>query len=177
MFFYTNVAVDGNDILFRGYKDGKKVLQKVKYSPSLFIEKETGEFFSLEKTPLDRMQFESIKAMKEFKMEMSDLSNVSLYGTTNVKTQFVNEYFGEDIEYDMDLFTIMSIDIETKTDVGRIDTINTPNEVSLITMKNFVTKEIITFGCWNFVFDREKIEAILAKQNITLDLDRLMNFK
>ena len=61
MFFYTNVSTDGNKILFRGYKDQKKITQKVDYSPSLFIESESGEYLSIHKNKLERKIFPTMK--------------------------------------------------------------------------------------------------------------------
>ena len=176
MFFYTNVSTDGNKILFRGYKDQKKITQKVDYSPSLFIESESGEYLSIHKNNLERKIFPTMKEMRDFKSEMSDIENVKLYGTSKVHTQFINEYF-EQIEFDFSLIGIKSLDIETTTDHGRIDTLNAPEEITLITLKDFNTKEIVTFGCWDFVFDAERIQSILKKQNIELNLNRLKNFK
>ena len=36
-FFYTNVNRMGNDILVRGYKNGKRIKGRVEYKPTLFI--------------------------------------------------------------------------------------------------------------------------------------------
>ena len=35
--FYTNVAVRGDNILYRGYKDGKRVQHKVPYQPTVYL--------------------------------------------------------------------------------------------------------------------------------------------
>lgn len=176
MFFYTNVTSDSKQILFRGYKDGKKISQKVEFVPSLFMESETGEFRSIHNKKLTRKQFETFKEMRDFKKDMGDIENIKLYGTSKVETQFINEYF-EELNFDINTICIKSLDIETTTDHGRIDTANAPEKIILITLKDFITKEIITFGCWDFVFDKDKIEEILKKQDANIDIDRLSNFR
>lgn len=37
MQFYTSVERFGNNILYRGYKDGKRVAHKIPYKPTLYI--------------------------------------------------------------------------------------------------------------------------------------------
>lgn len=176
MFFYTNVTNDGKQILFRGHKNGKKIIQKIDFAPSLFIESNSGEFKSIRGKKLERKKFDTFREMKDFKNEMFSIENIKLYGTTKVDTQFINEYFDE-LNFDINQICIKSLDIETTTENGRIDTVNAPEKILLITLKDFNTKEIITLGCWDFHFDKEKIEKILKKQNIKIDIDRLNNFR
>lgn len=175
--FYTNVALEGDNILFRGYKDGKKITQKFPYSPSLFIESATGDFRTLDGVPLVRNQFPTIRAMTDFIKEHRDIKNLNLYGMNRVQLQFINEFFDDMDEYDLSLISIKSIDIETKTEHGAIDTTNAPEEITLITLKDFHTKRITTFGCWDWEFDIDRITKILEKQNVNLDLSRLSNFE
>jgi len=35
--FYTNVSRYGNSLLYRGYKNGKKIQTKIKYQPTYFV--------------------------------------------------------------------------------------------------------------------------------------------
>lgn len=179
MFFYTNVLQDSNEILFRGYKDGKKIQQKVKYSPSLFIENKFGEYESLDGTKLSRKRFDTISDLKDHIKNFETVDNVTLYGTGKMDVQFINDYFKKNynLEYNFQLLNIKSIDIETKVDVANIDTENVPNEITLITLKDFHTKEIKTFGCWDFKLDFERIDKFLKKQNLTLDRNRLQKFE
>jgi len=60
MFYYTNVHVYGNNILFRGIKDGKRIKQKIPFQPSLYVRshKETG-YKSLSGENLDKIKFNS----------------------------------------------------------------------------------------------------------------------
>lgn len=178
MFFYTNVVQNGNKILFRGYKDGKSILKKIDYQPCIFIESENGNFKSLlGDKKLDRNRFESISQMKDFIANMQDIDNMKLYGTRKCVTQFISETFKGDMKYDAESIKIVSIDIETTTDHGFIDTKNTPESILLITLKDFTSKEIITFGSFDFEFDKERIQDILEKQNSNIDISRLEKFK
>lgn len=136
----------------------------------------SGEYKSIHGKSLEKKTFDTFKEMRDFKSEMSDIENLTLYGTTKVQTQFINECFKK-VEFDFNQISIKSLDIETTTDHGRIDTLNAPEEITLITLKDFQTKEIVTFGCWDFLFDADRIQKILTKQGIVLDLNRLKNFR
>ena len=35
--FYTNVMIRGNDILYRGMENGRRVKRKIPYQPTLFV--------------------------------------------------------------------------------------------------------------------------------------------
>ena len=65
--FYTNVAMIGDNILFRGVKDGKRVRQKIKYKPKLFVRsnKSGTKWKSLKGEPLEEMKFDSIRDARE----------------------------------------------------------------------------------------------------------------
>jgi len=42
--FYTNVSMDySGNVLYRGYKDGKRVQGKIQYSPTMYIESKEPE--------------------------------------------------------------------------------------------------------------------------------------
>ena len=74
--FYTNVAIQGNNILFRGVNNGRRVKAKVPYSPSLFLPtKKDTEWKTLFGEPLEEMKFLDIKDAKEFLSNYKDVQN------------------------------------------------------------------------------------------------------
>ena len=53
MLFYTNVNRIGNDILVRGYKDGKRVKGRVEFKPTLYVPtKEETKFRTIDGRPV-----------------------------------------------------------------------------------------------------------------------------
>ena len=55
MNFYTSVAAVGNNILFRGIRNGKRVKLRIPYSPSLFLEtKKESQYKSLHNLNLEQ---------------------------------------------------------------------------------------------------------------------------
>ena len=65
--YYTNVACIGNNILYRGIKEGRRVKLKVAYTPTLFLpsKKETA-YKTLDGEFLEPMKFDSIREAKDF---------------------------------------------------------------------------------------------------------------
>jgi hypothetical protein len=67
MNFYTNVQSLGNNILYRGVVDGKRVKQRIEYSPSMYlVSKKPTEFKSLAGEYLSRKQFDDIRDAREY---------------------------------------------------------------------------------------------------------------
>lgn len=117
--FYTDVSKWGNNILFRGYKDGQRVSQKVKFEPTLFVpvQKET-EYKSLLGQYVTPLQFDTIKECKQALDESKEIANLDYYGQDDIALQFIEKYFGSDVPFDIDLINITSIDIEVYSTEG-----------------------------------------------------------
>jgi hypothetical protein len=65
--YYTNVAIHGNHILFRGVNNGKRIKSKVKYSPTLFLQSnKQSQWRSLFNEPLEPMTFDTIREARDF---------------------------------------------------------------------------------------------------------------
>jgi hypothetical protein len=65
--FYTNVQILGDDILYLGYRNGRRVKTKVPYSPSLFIPTNSeSKYKTLTGEYLQKIKKGSIRKTKEF---------------------------------------------------------------------------------------------------------------
>jgi DNA polymerase elongation subunit (family B) len=152
MLFYTNIYTRGNFVYFRGFKDGKRVNQKIPFKPSFYVRTgKESKFKTLWGDNLERMQFESIKEARDFIDRYSDVSNFPIFGNRNYGYQFISKLFPGTIDFDMSVMKISTIDIETTTEYGFPDVRNPQEEVQLITLQDFNTKKITTFGCRPFL--------------------------
>ena len=62
MNYYMNIALSGNNILFRGVKNGRRVKMKIEYSPTFFLpSKKQTAFKTLEGESLEPMKFENVR--------------------------------------------------------------------------------------------------------------------
>ena len=67
MKFYTSVSRYGNNLLYRGYDNGKKIQKRIKYKPTYFVStnKSTG-WKSLDGVNVAPIQFDSMRDAKEW---------------------------------------------------------------------------------------------------------------
>lgn len=169
MKFYTSINQFGNNILVRGVNNGKRVQDKVQFKPSLFIksQKET-KFKSIFGENLDRIDFESINDAKDFVMQYKEVENFSIFGNTNYGYQYISETFPDEIEFDISQISIWTLDIETTADMGFPDINNPMEKVLLITVQDYNTKQITTYGLQEYQNYRDDVNYILCKDELDL---------
>lgn len=169
MFFYTNVHNRGNHIYFRGFKDGKRVSSKIPFEPSLFVRTgKPSKYKSLQGENLERLKFISISEAREFVNNYKEVSNFPIYGNLNYKYQFISKLFPHDIEFDMSLMKIVTVDIETSTEYGFPDPRTAQEEVLLITIQDFHTKKLTSFGCKPFLSQQDNLTYVECKDEFDL---------
>jgi len=145
--FYTHVAQYGNNILYRGYKNGKRVQTKVPYKPYLFVpsKRPNAEYRTLDDQPVDKMVFNTIKEARHFTYQYEDVSNFKIYGLTNFKYLFLNDTYPEEVQYDVEQISVVTIDIEVKLPTGFDGFIENANEpITAISMRK--KDRILVFG-------------------------------
>ena len=117
MRFYTDVTRYGNQILYRGYKNGERIRERVKFKPTLFVRGES-DWKTLDNHPVKPMQFESMRDATDFTKQFQHMPTVKTYGTTNYIHQFITDRFPEDITFNREQIHVTTIDIEVASDEG-----------------------------------------------------------
>lgn len=111
--YYTNIAVQGNNVLFRGVKDGRRMKIKVEYAPTLFLPaKKKTEWKTLFDEPLEPMKFENIRDAKDFVKRYHQVQNFSIYGNDRFEYAYIAEEFKGQIDWDINHINVAFIDIE-----------------------------------------------------------------
>jgi DNA polymerase elongation subunit (family B) len=115
--FYTSVERYGNNILWRGYEDGKRFSYRVPFEPTLYIHtpKAGGEgYTSLTEggLPVSPTKFGDMKEAKTFIEEYKGVHGMKIFGSTNYVTQFIQQEYPNKITYDVSQVNIVSFDIE-----------------------------------------------------------------
>lgn len=117
--FYTSVVRAGNNILYRGYKNGKAVQSRIRFKPTLFIKGDQGSgWTTLDDTPVEPVQFGDMSEAKDFLKRYDNVSNFEIYGNTNYVAQYITEKFPDTIEWDRELVQVLNFDIEVQSDDG-----------------------------------------------------------
>jgi len=148
MRFYTNVFQFGNNILVRGYEDGKHFSDKVEFCPTFFVPtKKKSKWKTLEGIAVESVNPGTIKDCKDFIEKYSGISGFDVYGNERYVHQYISEKYPEDeIKFDINKIKLVTIDIEVAAESGFPDVFNCAEEILLITIRDYSTKKIITFG-------------------------------
>jgi DNA polymerase elongation subunit (family B) len=119
MRFYTNISRYGNNLLYRGYEDGRRIKRKIPFKPTLYVKgKGNSEFNALDGTNVDAIQLDSMREAKEFIEKYKDVQNFPIYGNTNYVAQFIAQEFPGEIKFDRNKIRVHNIDIEVASDEG-----------------------------------------------------------
>ena len=149
--YYSNVVVKYGKVLYRGYKveNGKRtrVHGRVSYSPTAYLEsKDETDYKSLFGKPLQEKKFDTISEYREYVKQYGSVMNIHGYSPNRTEYDFIARSFPGLLEIGIDDVCVGSIDIETTTEHGRMDTVNVPEEIILITYQNIKTKKLVTWG-------------------------------
>ena len=148
--FYTNVMIRGNDILYRGVENGRRVKKKIPYNPVLFVptDKKT-EWKSLDGRYLEEFRVGSILETNSFTKEHRNTVGLEIHGNLDYVYSYIADEFPDDIDFSMDDLVVAYIDIETECEKGFPDYKN-PNE-RIIAITIAVNEEYHVLGLGDFV--------------------------
>lgn len=115
--FYTNFSIHGDNILYLGYKNGRKVKVKVPYSPSLFIPtNQESKYKTLSGENLQKISPGSIKKAKDYIKRYEDVENFKLYGNDRFMYCFISDIFKHEVDWNINDIKVGILDIEVNSD-------------------------------------------------------------
>ena len=165
----------GNQFLVRGYDNGEHVMFKEEYSPTLFVKsnKKT-KYKTLEGEYVESIQAGSVKDCREFYKKYEDIQNFKIYGNERYVYQYISDKYPEDeIKFDINKIKLVTLDIEVASENGFPDPKVCDQEILLITIQDYSTKEIITWGTRPFANKRKDVRYIECSSEFDL-LTRFM---
>ena len=159
MRFYTNVQMVGDHFLVRGYENGRHFATREKFYPTLFVpsNKET-RYKTLEGDYVESIDPGTVRDCREFIKKYDGVENFKIYGNDRYIYQYISEmYPEEEVKFDTTKIKISTIDIEVKTENGFPDVESAAEEVLLITVQDYTTKQIRTWGQGPFNNKQENV--------------------
>jgi len=146
--FYTNVQMIGDQFLVRGYEDGKNFMIREKYSPTLFVPSNKKSFYrTLTGEYVEPIKPGGVRDCREFIKKYDGVENFNIYGNERFIYQYISDnYREEEIKFDISKIKLTTIDIEVASENGFPDVESAAEEVLLITLQDYTTKEIVTWG-------------------------------
>ena len=151
MDFYTNAQNLGGTILYRGIMDGKKVKQRIDYTPSLYLpSKRPTQFKTLHGQFLEPKKFDSIRDAKDFVQKYSNIPGAPIiYGNTKFEYAFIADQHADMVEWDQDKISIGVIDIEVGSENGFPDPYLANEPITAICL-HYINGVSYVFGCGDF---------------------------
>ena len=162
MRFYTNVQMVGDNFLVRGYEDGKHFATREKFYPTLFVDsKKKTKYKTLTGDPVEAIEPGTVRETREFIKRYSEIDNFNVYGNERFIYQYISERYPEqELKFDIDKIKLVTLDIEVKSEQGFPDVESAAEEILLISIQDYSTKQIITWGLGPF---KNKQENVLYK--------------
>ena len=160
MKFYTNVQMVGDRFLVRGYENGQHFMVREEFQPTLFVQsKKKTKYRTLEGEYVQSIQPGTVRDCREFIKKYEDIDNFNVYGNERYIYQYIAEkYPEEEIKFDISKIRLVTIDIETKSENGFPNVETADQELLLITIQDYTTKAIITWGVGPFKNNHPKVE-------------------
>jgi DNA polymerase elongation subunit (family B) len=123
-------------------------MQREEWKPTLFVpSKKKSKYRTLEGECVEEIQPGFVRDCREFYKKYEDVEGFRIYGNDRYVYQYIsNRYPEEQIKFDIKKIKLVTIDIEVAAENGFPDVENCAEEMLLITLQDYATKKIITFG-------------------------------
>jgi len=150
MKFYTHFTRYGNQILVRGYRNGKRFADKIEYNPVLYLPSRTPtDYKTIEGNYVSPVSQGTMQDASDFVRKYEGVENFRIYGSTNYAYVYLNTaYPGKRIEYDVSLIKIANLDIEVGSENGFPEPKHATEPITAITIK--INDSIYVFGCGDY---------------------------
>jgi len=152
MRFYTNVQMVGDHFLVRGYENGEHFMVRERFSPTLFVpsQKKT-KYQTLNGEYVEAVHPGTVRDCREFIKKYDGVEGFKIYGNDRYIYQYISEKYPEDeIKFDISKIKLTTLDIEVASENGFPDVESAAEEVLLITIQDYNTKQIRTWGMGAF---------------------------
>src|SRR5210317_2194688 len=152
MNFYTNVQSIGDYFLVRGYENGKHFMTREKFNPTFFVQsnKKT-KYKTLEGNYVEEIKPGTVRECRDFIKKYDGVENFKIYGNDRYIYQYISDKYPEtEIKFDIGKIKLTTIDIEVASENGFPDVESAAEEILLITVQDYTTKEINTWGLGKF---------------------------
>jgi DNA polymerase elongation subunit (family B) len=160
----------GDKFLVRGYEDGQSFMIKDEFSPTLFVKsnRET-EYKTLGGESVEPIKPGTVRDCREFYKKYEGVDGFRIYGNDRYVSQYISEkYPEEEIKFDISKIKLVTIDIEVSAEDGFPDPESCSEEILTISIQNYNTKNIITWGRHPFEVKQKNVKYIHCETEVEL---------
>lgn len=157
--YYTNVTRYGSSLLYRGYQNGERVQERVKFKPTLYVPSDKpSKFRTLYGQKVSPIEFPDMREASDFLKQYEDVPNYTVSGMSNFITQFIGNKFPNEIQFERDKINVTTIDIEVASDEGFPFPEEAAHEVISITAKNNIDNIYYVWGTREYDVDANEAD-------------------
>ena len=174
MRFYTNVQLIGNQFLVRGVENGRRYEHRDEFFPTLFVKsKKNTKYKTLNGEAVEAINPGTVRDCRDFYKKYEDIEGFEIYGNDRYIYQYISEKYPEDeIKFDISKIKLVTLDIEVASEQGFPDVESCSEEILAISIQDYTTKQIITWGSKPFKNNRKDV----TYHHCPTEYDLLTNF-
>jgi DNA polymerase elongation subunit (family B) len=149
----------GDQFLVRGYEDGRSFMTREKFTPTLFVpaNKKT-KYQTLAGEYVEKVNPGFVRECREFIKKYEGVDGFKIYGNDRYIYQYISDNYKEsEIKFDINKIKVFTIDIEVASENGFPDVESAAEEILLITIQDYTTKEIVTWGQGPFKIKQDNV--------------------
>jgi len=166
--FYTNVVCVGNNILYRGVENGRRVKLRVGYTPTMFLaSQKPTKWKNLQGDYLEEIKLGSIRECRDFIKRYDEVQNFKIFGNNRYEYAFIADEHKGMIEWDQSLLAIDVIDIEVGSENGFPDPYKAEAPITAIAIKR-LNGAMKVYGCGDFNNYNENVSYIKCRDEYDL---------
>lgn len=168
MNFYTDILNVGNDILYRGYENGKRVQYRDKHKPTLYLENKNknSNFKSLDNRYLHPKTFDSISSARKFVKDFADVDNFEYFGMANWVLSYIADKFKGELKFNFEDLCIGYVDIEVEKGNGYSQPEDANNPITSIVLH--ARDRYIVFGLKHYAPEKDNEVFMLCDDEADL---------
>tara|TARA_A100001515_G_scaffold132935_1_gene121754 strand:+ start:259 stop:2730 length:2472 start_codon:yes stop_codon:yes gene_type:complete len=160
MQFYTNVTPHGDFLHIRGFENGERFSERIKYQPRLYFPfKGQCTHNSLDGKGLMPKSYNTIREARSAIKRYEEHKNF-VYGTDRFQYQYISDNYPGTVEYDKDKLRIYTIDIEVESEHGFPSVEDHAEKMICITIKDQVKKQILVWGLADYKPKQDNVHYI-----------------
>ena len=159
MRFYTNVQLIGNQFLVRGVENGKRFEIRDEFFPTFFVKtKKESKYRTLSGEAVEEVKPGTVRECREFFSKYEGIDGFEIYGNERYIYQYISDkYPEEEIKFDISKIKLVTLDIEVASEQGFPDVESCSEEILSISIQDYTTKEITTWGVKPFKNTRKDV--------------------
>jgi len=165
-------------ILLRGYDHNKRITEKIKYGPKLYVStNRPTKWKSLEGVPVAEVPFETMREANEWVQRNKQVAGLHIFGNTRYISTFINDHYPGQLEFDRNKINVTTIDIEVASDDGFPEPDKAEHKVISITMKNNIDNTYHIWGLGDYDIEKSYMKTNRVVYNkYATEADLLINF-